>query len=572
MRKKSTLKKSRLTVLLFVLLLLPLITLQAQATWDDPGPAIISSAGASFLNSTLLEVNGTPAMAYTDGNANYSIKFRTSSDSKGMNWPNGSSNVYTVDSTVFAGLIGVEMTIINGNPAITSVVVSQTEEGYINYTRAGNASGTTWNSTVTVVTGISPPSNQKPIVNLKMVNGHPAIAYYNTIDENLYFVRANDANGNTWGTPVLVDSQGNVGDWLSMEVVDGQPAISYQDVTNGDLKYVRATRTNGNSWATPITVASAGIVGLHTSMEIIDGFPAIAYGDFTNKDLMYVRATNSTGSSWGTPVAAATTLGESINLLVVDGQPAIGYYTGFGDQDLRYVYATNSTGSSWWPPTLIDDGSAAMGNTLSMAIIDGHPAISYQDFTNSDLKYVRAGTFIDPALPVSWTLFEGELSNKGVDLQWQTANEEKNAGFEIQRSENGVSWQTLDFVAGAGTTQETQHYEYTDPEIREGIRYYRLKQIDYDGAFNYSQIVTITIKDLNESPVKIFPTLAKNEVHIEGGQGLFAVFNVNGQQVIPATPYVGNHVINTRDLPEGQYFLRMENGGNTTTTSFLKSR
>jgi len=74
-----------------------------------------------------------------------------------------------------------------------------------------------------------------------------------------------------------------------MKVVNGNPAVSYYDADNGNLRYVRANDADGNAWAEPITVTSAGNIGQYTSMVVVDGRPAISYYDVINLDLMYVR-------------------------------------------------------------------------------------------------------------------------------------------------------------------------------------------------------------------------------------------------------------------------------------------
>ena len=243
----------------------------------------------------------------------------------------GTVTPITVDNANFSGFYTIDMAIINGNPAIAN----SAHNFDIRFTSASDATGTAWNSTNVVVANVS--TSVIRYVDLEMINGNPAIANYDSDDGDLYFVRATDASGTTWGTPVLVASTGNVGEYLSLKNINGRPAISYYDRTNQNLMYVRASDTGGNSWDAPVTVATTGNVGFHTSIEVVNGSPAIAYGDFTNTNLMYVRATNNTGTTWGTPVTVATHFGEEMNLMVVDGQPAIGYYTGFGDEDLRYV-------------------------------------------------------------------------------------------------------------------------------------------------------------------------------------------------------------------------------------------
>ena len=109
-----------------------------------------------------------------------------------------------------------------------------------------------------------------------IVNGNPAVAYYDASEGNLMFARNRAVDGSGAWTLSIIDSTGDVGQYISLVVVNGNPAISYYDVTNTDLKYVRATDASGTSWGTPVTLDSTGSVGGYNSLEVVNGNPAIA--------------------------------------------------------------------------------------------------------------------------------------------------------------------------------------------------------------------------------------------------------------------------------------------------------
>jgi len=112
----------------------------------------------------------------------------------------------------------------------------------------------TWNAPITVIgpyTGTGGRFGHHP--KLLVVNGNPAMAAYDVTRGSLLFVRATDASGTAWGTPVPVDVGGDVGRWISMQIVHGNPAIAYYDLTNADLKYVRATDASGTAWVSLVT-------------------------------------------------------------------------------------------------------------------------------------------------------------------------------------------------------------------------------------------------------------------------------------------------------------------------------
>ncbi|MFQ3597905.1 MAG: hypothetical protein SNJ66_06125, partial [Chloroherpetonaceae bacterium] len=93
-------------------------------------------------------------------------------------------------------------------------------------------------------------------------------------------------------------------------------------------------------------------------------------------------------------------------------------------------------------------------------------------------------------LPVELTSFTARKSEQGVELAWQTASELNNAGFEVERKSAGATWNTLGFVRGNGTTTEAQSYSFLDNSASGKVQY-RLKQIDFDGQFEYSNIIEV---------------------------------------------------------------------------------
>lgn len=102
------------------------------------------------------------------------------------------------------------------------------------------------------------------------------------------------------------------------------------------------------------------------------------------------------------------------------------------------------------------------------------------------------------ALPVNLIAFEGQWleKNQVALLEWSTAFEENNSHFELERSEDGQNWTRIGSVEGAGNSLETQHYEFTDKlegiSVNASKLYYRLRQVDYDGAFEYSPVVVLS--------------------------------------------------------------------------------
>jgi hypothetical protein len=91
-------------------------------------------------------------------------------------------------------------------------------------------------------------------------------------------------------------------------------------------------------------------------------------------------------------------------------------------------------------------------------------------------------------IPVELTSFTANVSGNDVTLNWTTATETNNSGFTIERSQSESNWQKIGFVPGFGTTTELRSYSYTDAGVASGIYFYRIKQIDYNGTFEYYEL------------------------------------------------------------------------------------
>jgi len=99
--------------------------------------------------------------------------------------------------------------------------------------------------------------------------------------------------------------------------------------------------------------------------------------------------------------------------------------------------------------------------------------------------------YINVIVPVELLNFTAYVNNNNIHLEWTTATETNNLGFEIEKKTG--EWRKIGFVTGHGTTIEQQHYSFVDESISSGNYQYRLKQIDYDGTFEYSDIVEVEV-------------------------------------------------------------------------------
>lgn len=184
-------------------------------------------------------------------------------------------------------------------------------------------------------------------------------------------------------------------------------------------------------------------------------------------------------------------------------------------------------------------------------------------------------------LPVEIIYFNAAKQGNNVLLEWATASEERNTGFEVQVSQDGFNFRKLDFVATKnGNTSQKQVYQYTDKENgKRGTRYYRLKQVDTDGTFEYFTTKAVTFTEV-ASKVKAFPNPFSNKLTLDiaaesSGEVQVNMSNAIGKQLMERTIKVeeGFNTINlevSTELPHGVYFLRVYLDGKVHQLKLLK--
>jgi hypothetical protein len=197
--------------------------------------------------------------------------------------------------------------------------------------------------------------------------------------------------------------------------------------------------------------------------------------------------------------------------------------------------------------------------------------------------------FIPTIVPVELVSFSATIVDNKVKLDWFTATETNNSGFEIQRSKNGSDYQTIFFIGGNGTTTNRNVYSYVDESVSLGVYYYRLKQINFDGTIEYLNTVTVdlglpkTFMLEQNYPNPFNPsTKIKWQAPLSGLQTL-KIYDLLGNEV--ATLFnqfaeAGNHEVDfiTVDavrrlvLTSGIYFYQLKAGNYTATKKMILLR
>ncbi len=180
---------------------------------------------------------------------------------------------------------------------------------------------------------------------------------------------------------------------------------------------------------------------------------------------------------------------------------------------------------------------------------------------------------ISLVLPVEFASFSAVIQDGDVVLNWQTQSESNNYGFEIERRERtmpGDTWERLGFVAGHGNSNSTHNYSFSDRNAPAGMVQFRLKQIDSDGSFSYSEIVevhvTVGVFQLFQNYPNPFNASTTIQYQLpQNGFVRLSLFNIRGQlikTIFEGEQQAGIHhsTFTADDIPSGTYVYKIQAG------------
>lgn len=372
---------------------------------------------------------------------------------------------------------------------------------------------------------------------------------------------------------------------LSLKFIDAN--TGYYGTTAGG---VRITTNGGANWTALTTGAATNITGL--------SFPSANTG-YLCSTTGIVRKTTNAGTNWTLLTTKITANLNSIYFL----DDNTGWAVGASGKTIRTtnggtVWDTTTTPGSTQALNSVRFGSVnqgiAVGNTGTIMVTNNGGAnwSAQTSGTTANLRsvnlqasnniFVSGGNGVilnsnDQILPVELSSFTSSVVNGSVLLNWKTVSELNNSGFEVQRSyKSDDVWIKMGFVTGSGTTSNERSYSFEDRNLASGIYHYRLKQVDYNGNFEYKNLsnevvvgkpITFALNQNYPNPFNP-STKISFEIPIDGIVSL-KIFDVSGKEVMTLidgfkTADYYTVSFDARSLPSGVYFAKLvtENNGN----------
>ena len=195
--------------------------------------------------------------------------------------------------------------------------------------------------------------------------------------------------------------------------------------------------------------------------------------------------------------------------------------------------------------------------------------------TTKDTVYITESYAV---APVDFLYFKGKNIGKNNILQWATANEFNNQGFEVQRSSDGKNYTTLGFVEGAGTATQLSEYRFTDANAPQQVSYYRLRQVDHDKLSKYSRMIPVNNTNSRLS-LEYYPNPVVNNLQVQlqsPDKGLVRIrlLGMDGkvlseQQVLKQQEILSTR-LNMQQLQQGVYYVEMKIGDVSEVRKIVK--
>jgi photosystem II stability/assembly factor-like uncharacterized protein len=321
-----------------------------------------------------------------------------------------------------------------------------------------------------------------------------------------------------------------------------------------------------------------------------------------------LRTTNG-GENW---LANTSAWGDGISFSDINNGTCAGWNAGSilktTDGGINWLPQNSGTNQGLYGVSSIDENNITVvgdGGTILRTTDGGNNWNSQLSGTTSGLKAVyftdintgwvvgQSGTILkttNGGIPVELTSFLVTAKQNSVLLEWTTATEINNQGFEIERQSIGGEFEKIGYVAGSGTTTEPNEYSFTDNNVSSGTYTYRLKQIDFDGSFEYSKIVEVEVGSptefsLSQNYPNPFNPTTSLQYTIGNRQFVtIRVYDLLGREIAtlineekPAGNYevefnAANLPAGRQDLPSGIYFYRIKAGSYINTKKMVLLR
>ena len=227
--------------------------------------------------------------------------------------------------------------------------------------------------------------------------------------------------------------------------------------------------------------------------------------------------------------------------------------------------------------TLIYTGPGDGGSSVYLSIAGTNQWVAHDGDVTTDTIYPGGVMPIyTELLPIELGELTAEVNNSVIDINWTTLTETNNDYFLIEKSTDGVNYTIIDRVEGAGNSNQILEYGIYDMEPSQGVSYYKLKQVDYDGKFKYFGPVAINYNKINNAELNIYPNpvIRGNQLNVENIEDIdntqFTIVDIVGNKIVLNYYITDNSInFNTENFAKGTYILQIKSNNKFLQQKFI---
>lgn len=376
--------------------------------------------------------------------------------------------------------------------------------------------------------------------------------------------------GTTTNTWIIIDASGNAATCsFTVTTVDNQVPRFINCPASQTLSNLTGTCEGWVNWTTPSIVENCNYTASSTHQPA-ERFPkGTTKVTYTAIDVSGNSAVCCFEITVEDNEAPTLTVTKKIAFLDCNTNPAAQYIV---QPECFYTDNCGPVESISASPAILDCSHIGQNVFVTLTV---------QDTCGNTTTDVVCITVVRPPLPVELLTFEGYHQGDRNYLYWTTASEINNAYFIVEKSLDGVNYEAIGKVQGAGTVSEVRYYDLMDLNPVVGKNHYRLKQVDFDGSFEYSQSIVIEVDELawNFEVLKLIPNPTEGEINVRlssdaDAQMVYAIYNMMGQQIITkqVSIYTGMNSLelDLSNLANGVYNLVLDNGNEKIIQRIVK--
>lgn len=384
---------------------------------------------------------------------------------------------------------------------------------------------------------------------------------------------------------------------VSNNMVSNLLGDGWSSAATDGIAGIRILGNTGNIKLLHNTVSLRGNTNRSTATQSAAVYVAAGVTNLQARNNIFINGIENTLNSSAKAYAIASAL---TNPATVD----INYnnYFAFGTQAVFGFLGADVTSLAAWKSTLVQDANsvsdstsfvslsdlhltgASIGNPVYSCVVRNEVPVDIDSNTRLSFTYMGADEVLNTPVPVKWVSFTATKKSNDTRLTWVTASESNNQGFEVQRSFDGRTFETLGFVKGAGNTNVKSTYTYNDNGVFNNAVskvYYRLKQVDFDGKSSLSNVVVLFNEMNNTNTISAYPNPFNSDVTVsvsatKASTTNITVFDFSGRNILSNNYPVaeGSNIISINEMSNlntGIYFVKIAVDGQEVVIKMIKN-